>query len=124
MIELRLAVSDLVACSSASSAANPWKSPAFDSSTKHKSTGSPCHTLPAPDPRPIVGVFIGDDRRLHHQYVGARQVLSASNVSRARSHSGSSGEVDDWTRFSPEALQGWRDRLAAILADERGEIIN
>jgi rifampin ADP-ribosylating transferase len=34
------------------------------------------------------------------------------------------GEVHDWTRLSPEALQAWRDRLAAILDDERGEIIN
>ena len=34
------------------------------------------------------------------------------------------GEVHDWTRLTPEALQGWRDRLAAILADERGEIVN
>ena len=34
------------------------------------------------------------------------------------------GEVDDWTRLTPEALQTWRERLAAILADERGEIIN
>ena len=33
-------------------------------------------------------------------------------------------EVADWARLTPEALQGWRDRLAAILADERGEIIN
>ncbi len=33
------------------------------------------------------------------------------------------GEVDEWTRLSPEALQAWRDRLAAIDA-ERGEIIN
>lgn len=34
------------------------------------------------------------------------------------------GEVTDWTRLSPEALQSWRTRLAAILQDERGEIIN
>ena len=34
------------------------------------------------------------------------------------------GEVTDWTRQSPEALQEWRDRLTALLADERGEIIN
>ncbi|MEM6105760.1 NAD(+)--rifampin ADP-ribosyltransferase [Mycobacterium sp. 050272] len=34
------------------------------------------------------------------------------------------GEVDDWTRLSPEALQAWHDRLAALRADERGEIIN
>ena len=34
------------------------------------------------------------------------------------------GEVADWTRQAPEALQAWRDRLAAIRADERGEIIN
>ena len=34
------------------------------------------------------------------------------------------GEVTDWTRQPPEALQAWRDRLAAILADERGDIIN
>lgn len=33
------------------------------------------------------------------------------------------GEVDDWTRLTPEALQMWRTRLAAIRA-ERGEIIN
>ncbi len=33
-------------------------------------------------------------------------------------------EVEDWPRLTPEALQAWRDRLAAILADERGEIIN
>jgi hypothetical protein len=34
------------------------------------------------------------------------------------------GEVTDWTRQTPEALQAWRDRIAAIPADERGEIIN
>lgn len=34
------------------------------------------------------------------------------------------GEVTDWTRLTPEALQTWRDRLDAIRADERGEIIN
>ena len=34
------------------------------------------------------------------------------------------GEVTDWTRLTPEALQEWRDRLAAIHADDRGEIIN
>ena len=34
------------------------------------------------------------------------------------------GEVADWARLTPEALQAWRDRLAVILADERGEIIN
>ena len=34
------------------------------------------------------------------------------------------GEVSDWARQTPEALQLWRDRLAALLADERGDIIN
>ena len=34
------------------------------------------------------------------------------------------GEVADWTRLTPEALQAWRDRLAELLADERGDIIN
>ena len=34
------------------------------------------------------------------------------------------GEVTDWTRLAPEALQAWRDRLAVLLEDERGEIIN
>ena len=34
------------------------------------------------------------------------------------------GEVTDWTRQSPEALREWRDRLAAIRADDRAEIIN
>jgi rifampin ADP-ribosylating transferase len=33
-------------------------------------------------------------------------------------------EVDDWTRLSPGALQEWRDRLAALRADGRDEIIN
>ncbi|MGA5542664.1 NAD(+)--rifampin ADP-ribosyltransferase [Mycobacterium sp. NPDC051198] len=34
------------------------------------------------------------------------------------------GEVTDWTRLTPEALQLWRDRLSAIHAEGRGEIIN
>jgi hypothetical protein len=34
------------------------------------------------------------------------------------------GEVDDWTRLTPEALQDWHDRLAAMRAEHRGEIIN
>lgn len=33
-------------------------------------------------------------------------------------------EVTDWTRQTPEALQMWRERLAVLRADERGEIIN
>ena len=33
-------------------------------------------------------------------------------------------EVDDWTRLTPELLQQWRDRLAALHADARNEIIN
>jgi rifampin ADP-ribosylating transferase len=33
-------------------------------------------------------------------------------------------EVADWTRLTPEALQEWRDRLAALLADARAEIVN
>jgi len=34
------------------------------------------------------------------------------------------GEVDDWTRLTPDALSEWRQRLTALRADERGEIIN
>ena len=34
------------------------------------------------------------------------------------------GEMFEWTRLTAEALQTWRDRLAAIDADGRGEIIN
>ena len=34
------------------------------------------------------------------------------------------GEVTDWTRLTPEALQAWRDRLAAIPPNERGAIVN
>ena len=34
------------------------------------------------------------------------------------------GEVADWTRQTPEVLQAWRDRLVAIRADDRGDIIN
>lgn len=33
-------------------------------------------------------------------------------------------EVADWPRLSPEALATWRERLAALRSDERGEIIN
>ncbi|MFK4851130.1 NAD(+)--rifampin ADP-ribosyltransferase [Microbacterium sp. ZW T6_19] len=33
-------------------------------------------------------------------------------------------EVTDWTRLTPEALQTWRDRLAAIRDDKHAEIIN
>jgi rifampin ADP-ribosylating transferase len=34
------------------------------------------------------------------------------------------GEVTDWTRLTPEALQTWRERLAALAESERGQIIN
>jgi rifampin ADP-ribosylating transferase len=34
------------------------------------------------------------------------------------------GEVTDWARLTPEALQGWRDRLAVLLSDASAEIIN
>ncbi|TDW64720.1 rifampin ADP-ribosylating transferase [Curtobacterium sp. PhB25] len=33
-------------------------------------------------------------------------------------------EVTDWPRLTPDALHLWRERLAALRADERGEIIN
>lgn len=33
-------------------------------------------------------------------------------------------EVTDWTRLTPEALQGWRDRLVALRPEDRGEILN
>jgi rifampin ADP-ribosylating transferase len=34
------------------------------------------------------------------------------------------GEVPEWTRLTPEQLQMWRERLSALLSDERAEIIN
>ncbi|WCN01517.1 NAD(+)--rifampin ADP-ribosyltransferase [Streptomyces sp. M92] len=34
------------------------------------------------------------------------------------------GEVTDWTRQTPEALQMWRDRLAAMQQEGRAEIVN
>jgi rifampin ADP-ribosylating transferase len=34
------------------------------------------------------------------------------------------GEVLEWTRLTPEALQSWRERLTARPPNERGEIIN
>lgn len=34
------------------------------------------------------------------------------------------GEVPDWPRLSPEALEAWRVRLAELRSDERGAIIN
>ncbi|NQW92357.1 NAD(+)--rifampin ADP-ribosyltransferase [Curtobacterium sp. VKM Ac-2861] len=33
-------------------------------------------------------------------------------------------EVTDWPRLTPDALRLWHERLAALRADERGEIIN
>ena len=33
-------------------------------------------------------------------------------------------EVADWTRLTPEALRGWRDRLTSKAPHERGEILN
>lgn len=33
-------------------------------------------------------------------------------------------ETTDWKRLSPEELQSWRERLAALLDDESAEIIN
>jgi hypothetical protein len=33
-------------------------------------------------------------------------------------------EITEWTRLTPEQLQTWRERLSALLANERGEIIN
>lgn len=33
-------------------------------------------------------------------------------------------EVCEWTRLTPEQLADWRERLAALLSSERGEIIN
>jgi hypothetical protein len=34
------------------------------------------------------------------------------------------GEVTDWIRLATKELHAWKQRLAALLADERGEIIN
>ncbi|ALH80661.1 NAD(+)--rifampin ADP-ribosyltransferase [Sphingopyxis macrogoltabida] len=34
------------------------------------------------------------------------------------------GEITDWPRLTPEALQMWRERLIALPSDQRGEIIN
>ena len=34
------------------------------------------------------------------------------------------GEVTEWTRQTPEALRAWKERLAVLREDERGEIIN
>jgi len=33
-------------------------------------------------------------------------------------------EITDWTRLTPEALRMWRERLSALRADGRAEIIN
>ncbi|QZN84179.1 NAD(+)--rifampin ADP-ribosyltransferase [Cellulomonas sp. C5510] len=33
-------------------------------------------------------------------------------------------EVDDWPRLSPEDLAAWRERLAVLLSDGGGEIVN
>ena len=33
-------------------------------------------------------------------------------------------EITEWTRLTREQLQTWRERLAAVLSSERGEILN
>ncbi len=33
-------------------------------------------------------------------------------------------EVEDWTRMTPEQLQSWKDKLAALLADDSAQIMN
>lgn len=33
-------------------------------------------------------------------------------------------EVTDWPRLTPEALEEWRQRIAALAADETAEILN
>jgi rifampin ADP-ribosylating transferase len=33
-------------------------------------------------------------------------------------------EITGWTRLTPEQLQTWRERLSALPANDRGEIIN
>ncbi len=33
-------------------------------------------------------------------------------------------EITEWTRLTPEQLQSWRERLAVLLSDQGGEIIN
>ncbi|MGH8959856.1 MAG: NAD(+)--rifampin ADP-ribosyltransferase [Jatrophihabitantaceae bacterium] len=33
-------------------------------------------------------------------------------------------EMTEWTRLTPEQLQTWRERLSALLASERGQILN
>lgn len=34
------------------------------------------------------------------------------------------GEVAEWTRMTPEAMQAWKERLTALLSDKRAQIIN
>ncbi|WP_099023723.1 NAD(+)--rifampin ADP-ribosyltransferase [Mycolicibacterium palauense] len=34
------------------------------------------------------------------------------------------GEITEWTRLTPEQIQTWRERLAALLSSDRGVIIN
>jgi rifampin ADP-ribosylating transferase len=34
------------------------------------------------------------------------------------------GEITEWTQLTPDALRTWRQRLIAVPASERGEIIN
>ena len=34
------------------------------------------------------------------------------------------GEITEWARLTPDELQMWRERLSALLSDERAESIN
>jgi len=65
------------------------------------------------------GAFENDPNVTDKKFAGnpTRSYRSASALRVVR-------EVADWTRLTPEALQQWRDRIAALRADERGEIIN
>ncbi|WP_449278095.1 NAD(+)--rifampin ADP-ribosyltransferase [Leucobacter sp. GX24907] len=65
------------------------------------------------------GVFENDPNVTDKKFPGnpTRSYRSAAPLRVVR-------EIDDWRRLTPEALQMWRERLAALRADPRAEIIN
>ncbi|MBV9832353.1 MAG: NAD(+)--rifampin ADP-ribosyltransferase [Marmoricola sp.] len=78
--------------------------------------GSPSPKVYAVEP---TGAFENDPNVTDKKFPG-----NPTRTYRSRAPLRVLGEVTEWTRLKPEALQMWRERLSVLLSDEGGEIIN
>jgi rifampin ADP-ribosylating transferase len=78
--------------------------------------GAPCPRVYAVEP---TGSFEHDPNVTDKKFPG-----NPTRSYRSRAPLRVLGEITEWTRLTPEELQGWRERLSALLSNEGGEIIN